>query len=101
MMIKSGFSQKNSFLKDLILSLNFINKSKELGLTGGVYSRRSFGHGNRACPGQSFALLEMKIAIAYFTLHLEYNFSEEDLSKDGIGFALMSQFNPKVACKRK
>nr|AOQ25840.1 CYP5681B1 protein [Moneuplotes crassus] len=79
----------------------FYKKSKELGLTGDVYSRRSFGHGNRACPGQSFALLEMKIAIAYFTLHLDYSFSEEDLSKDGIGFALMSQFNPKVACKTK
>ena len=74
----------------------FYQKSKEAGKMPDVYSRRTFSHGTRSCPGMSFATLEMKIMIAYLVTHLEYEFEEGILEHEGIGFGIGSQFEPKI-----
>lgn len=47
-----------------------------------------FGNGKRACPGQAFAMMEMKIILACFVSHFEYDVKEELLNKVGIGYAI-------------
>uniref|UniRef100_A0A7S3KQG3 Cytochrome P450 n=1 Tax=Euplotes crassus TaxID=5936 RepID=A0A7S3KQG3_EUPCR len=78
----------------------FYQKSKKMGKVADIYSRRSFSHGNRNCPGQSFALLEMKLVIAYFVTHIDFNYSKEDLSNENIGFGMGSQFVPNITIRK-
>mmetsp|Transcript_32853 Transcript_32853/g.32191 ORF Transcript_32853/g.32191 Transcript_32853/m.32191 type:complete len:108 (-) Transcript_32853:13-336(-) len=73
----------------------FYEKSTQQGKIQNIYSRRTFGHGPRSCPGQILASLELKIFTAYFLTHMEYDVPEEDLSNDHIGFGIGTQFNPK------
>jgi len=72
-------------------------KSKDAGKKPDVYSRRTFSHGMRSCPGLSFAMLEMKIAIAYIVTHLDIQFDEGQLNNEDIGFGLGSHFVPLVS----
>lgn len=74
----------------------FYKKSKEAGKLPDVYSIRYFGHGKRNCPGQTLALLEMKIFVAYVVTHLEIEFNQKDLQKEGIGFGMGCQEYPIV-----
>ncbi|CAI2386624.1 unnamed protein product [Moneuplotes crassus] len=73
----------------------FFKKSKEQGKIQNVFSRRTFGHGPRMCPGMSFATLEMKVFAAFFLTQMDYEVSKEDLENDHIGFGIGSQFSPK------
>ncbi len=57
------------------------------------YSNVPFSFGCRACPGQSFAMLEMKVALAYILTHLEYSIPEDYLNNETIGFAIGSIFD--------
>ncbi|CAI2366350.1 unnamed protein product [Moneuplotes crassus] len=73
----------------------FYNESKKKEKIQNVYSRRTFGHGPRSCPGMILATLELKIFTAYFITQMEYDVAEEDLSNDHIGFGIGGKFNPK------
>ncbi|CAI2366121.1 unnamed protein product [Moneuplotes crassus] len=75
---------------------DFAKKSKDLGIVPNVYSKRAFGHGLRGCPGQAFANLELKVLAAFFIPHFDYSVPEEWLNKEGIGFALGTDFNFKL-----
>mmetsp|Transcript_22259 Transcript_22259/g.19774 ORF Transcript_22259/g.19774 Transcript_22259/m.19774 type:complete len:337 (-) Transcript_22259:40-1050(-) len=75
---------------------DFYKMSKTAGVTSDVYSRRTFSHGLRSCPGMSFATLEMKVIIAYLVSFYDIQFSEQDLQNEGIGFGFGSHFEPKV-----
>nr|AOQ25839.1 CYP5681A1 protein [Moneuplotes crassus] len=77
----------------------YYQKAKQTGIKPDVYSRRTFSHGMRSCPGQSFAMLEMKVAIAYLVTHLDIQFDEEQLNNKDIGFGLGSHFIPLVTVK--
>jgi len=77
----------------------FFKKSKEAGKVADVYARRSFSHGNRNCPGQSFALLEARIVIAYLATHIDYEFDLEVENEQGVGFGLATQFLPRIRAK--
>eukprot|EP00343_Euplotes_focardii_P003641 CAMPEP_0205816420 /NCGR_PEP_ID=MMETSP0205-20121125/22684_1 /ASSEMBLY_ACC=CAM_ASM_000278 /TAXON_ID=36767 /ORGANISM="Euplotes focardii, Strain TN1" /LENGTH=103 /DNA_ID=CAMNT_0053104701 /DNA_START=663 /DNA_END=971 /DNA_ORIENTATION=- len=71
---------------------DFYKVAKSKGITSDTYSRRTFSHGLRSCPGMSFATLEMKVIVAYFVSFYDIKFSEEDLQNDGIGFGFGSHF---------
>ena len=51
----------------------------------------SFTYGERKCPGQSFALIEIKVALTYLLTHFEFNVAQEFLEKKGVGFAIGSE----------
>eukprot|EP00344_Euplotes_crassus_P009333 CAMPEP_0197017738 /NCGR_PEP_ID=MMETSP1380-20130617/79705_1 /TAXON_ID=5936 /ORGANISM="Euplotes crassus, Strain CT5" /LENGTH=442 /DNA_ID=CAMNT_0042444869 /DNA_START=82 /DNA_END=1406 /DNA_ORIENTATION=- len=70
------------------LESEYFAKLKQSGKKPEAYSRRSFSHGMRKCPGQTFAMLEMKVGIAYIVSHLDLKFKEEDLQNENIGFGL-------------
>ena len=53
------------------------------------YSHVPFSHGMRSCPGQTLALLEVKVIIAYILAHVEYDIKDEQLQKT-VGFAVGS-----------
>ncbi|CAI2366304.1 unnamed protein product [Moneuplotes crassus] len=78
------------------LESEYFAKLKQSGKKPETYSRRSFSHGMRKCPGQTFAMLEMKVAIAYIVTHLDLKFKEEDLQNENIGFGLGSHLSPIV-----
>ncbi|CAI2366076.1 unnamed protein product [Moneuplotes crassus] len=79
----------------------YYKRAKQTGIKPDVYSRRTFSHGMRSCPGQSFAMLEMKVAIAYLVTHLDIQFDEEQLNNKDIGFGLGSHFIPLVTVKER
>ncbi|CAI2366208.1 unnamed protein product [Moneuplotes crassus] len=79
---------------------DFYKKSREAGKVEDVYSRRSFAHGKRNCPGQSFAIMQLKVVMAFFATHMEYSFEQKDLETEGIGFGLGSQFCPTISVSR-
>jgi cytochrome P450 len=72
----------------------FYAESKRQGKHTDSYSRRSFSHGLRNCPGQSFAMLEIKVIVAYLVMQLDYDIAEADLNKEGIGFGMGSKVIP-------
>lgn len=82
------------------LDSDFYKKSREEGVADDVYTRRSFSHGMRKCPGQSFAIMQMKVLVTYLVTHIEYSFDQKDLNKKGIGFGLGSQFTPTVSVRK-
>jgi len=75
---------------------DFYQKSKKEGKLFDAYSRRTFSHGKRRCPGESFAILEMKIIISYLVTHIDFEFDQQDLNNEHIGFGIGSQFLPKI-----
>ncbi|CAI2366166.1 unnamed protein product [Moneuplotes crassus] len=82
------------------LDSDFYKKSREEGIAEDAYTRRSFSHGMRKCPGQSFAVMQMKVMVTYLVTHIEYSFTQEDLNKEGVGFGLGSQFSPLVSVSK-
>ena len=48
------------------------------------YAHASFSYGARACPGQTMAMLEIKIIVAYILSNIEYSIDEEIINKDDI-----------------
>mmetsp|Transcript_1588 Transcript_1588/g.1745 ORF Transcript_1588/g.1745 Transcript_1588/m.1745 type:complete len:209 (-) Transcript_1588:31-657(-) len=74
----------------------FYKKSRDNGKMFDAYSRRTFSSGNRRCPGETFAIVEMKIIIAYLISHINFEFSEEDLNNEYIGFGIGTHFQPKI-----
>lgn len=74
----------------------FYKKSKKMGKTPEAYSVRAFSVGNRACPGQSLAMLESKVMLAFFVSFMNWKFTQEDLDNTGFGFGIGTDFHPKV-----
>ncbi|CAI2371696.1 unnamed protein product [Moneuplotes crassus] len=62
---------------------------------------RPFSLGNRNCPGQSLAILELNVFLAYFVTHMNWEFSQEDLQHEGIGFAMGTQSEAKIKVSSK
>jgi cytochrome P450 len=52
------------------------------------YSYIPFSIGGRKCPGQSFALLEIKVSMIYILTHFKFEVPQETLDNPGAGFAL-------------
>jgi cytochrome P450 len=52
------------------------------------YSYIPFSIGGRKCPGQSFALLEIKVAVIYILTHFKFEVPQETLDNPGAGFAI-------------
>jgi cytochrome P450 len=57
------------------------------------YSFIPFSFGCRACPGQSFAMMELKVALTYILTHVDYNIDQAYLDNEAIGFAVGSNFD--------
>ncbi|CAI2386469.1 unnamed protein product [Moneuplotes crassus] len=79
----------------------FYQNAKKLGKVADAYTMRPFSLGNRNCPGQSLAILELKVFLAYFVTHINWEFSQEDLQHEGIGFAMGTQFEAKIKVSSK
>lgn len=73
---------------------DFYQQAKKENKVGGGYSKRSFSHGLRACPGQSFAVLEIKIAVIVILSMIDYHIDDELLHKEGVGFGIGSECIP-------
>jgi cytochrome P450 len=69
----------------------FYAEAKKQSKSSDSYSRRSFSFGLRNCPGQSFAMLQIKVIISYLSVLLNYDIDEATLNKEGIGFGLGSK----------
>jgi cytochrome P450 len=68
----------------------YFSKPGSGGKTRTQYSHLPFSLGMRRCPGQSFAMLQMKVILSHFLSHYEYEVSEELLARDDVGFAMAS-----------
>ncbi|CAI2364476.1 unnamed protein product [Moneuplotes crassus] len=66
----------------------FYKQAEKEGKFGLGFSTRPFSHGFRACPGQSFALLEMKVAIIVILTLIDYEVDPELFQKEGVGFGV-------------
>jgi cytochrome P450 len=71
-------------------------EAKKQGMNFEAYARRTFSHGSRNCPGQTFATLEMKVVIAFMISQGKFKFDQKDIDNEGIGFGLGSHFQPMV-----
>lgn len=72
---------------------DFYKESLKQGKVRNVYSRRVFSHGNRACPGMTLGVLQIKIIIAYLLMKIDYEIDEKWFSNEGVGFGLGSEIN--------
>lgn len=61
------------------------------GKTRPPLSSLTFGFGYRVCPGQSFALMEIKLIIAYVLTQMDYEVPQATLENEGMGFGLACQ----------
>ena len=77
----------------------YYKKQESLGKKPHTYSRRSFGHGKRACPGQTLAILKIKIALIYMLSNYNYDVEQELLDNDGAGFGAGSLIEPMFSIK--
>ena len=55
----------------------------------------------RACPGQTLAILEIKVILAYFFMKFDYEVDPEILQKEGVGFGLGSHFKLNIKLKKR
>lgn len=55
------------------------------------YAFAPFSHGFRSCPGQSLAILEMKVILTYILSKLDYSIDQTQLDRDDIGFGFASK----------
>jgi len=53
-------------------------------------SHVSFSSGKRSCPGQIFAMLELRVVMTYLLTHIEYSIDQKYLENDGIGFGIVA-----------
>uniref|UniRef100_A0A7S3NU63 Cytochrome P450 n=2 Tax=Euplotes crassus TaxID=5936 RepID=A0A7S3NU63_EUPCR len=72
----------------------FFQEASKEGKIGAGYSKRSFSHGTRACPGQSFAVLEIKVVLIVVLTHIGYTVDDALLDKEGVGFGIGSECIP-------
>lgn len=56
------------------------------------YSYIPFSYGVRACPGQSFSMLELKIALAYLLTHIDYDVPQSLLDDEYVGWAVCTPY---------
>ena len=63
------------------------------------YAHVPFSHGMRSCPGQTLALLEAKVIMAYLLMHTDYDIEEEQLQKS-LGFAVGSEQDLNIILKK-
>ncbi|CAI2366327.1 unnamed protein product [Moneuplotes crassus] len=69
----------------------FYKQAHSEGKAGVGFSRRGFSHGLRACAGQTFAILEIKVAVVVILTFLQnYEVPDELLKKSEVGFAIGS-----------
>ena len=97
----SGHYNENDWLnpKDFIPERHdpdseYFKKSVAEGKKPHTYSRRSFGHGKRACPGQTLAILKIKIVLTYMLSNFSYDVCDGLLENDGAGFGAGSLIEP-------
>ncbi len=69
----------------------YYQKAAAEGKTGTGYSRRSFGNGLRACAGQTFAILEVKIIVVVLLTLRDITCDPDLLEKEGVGFGIGSE----------
>jgi cytochrome P450 len=60
-----------------------------------TYSRRSFGHGKRACPGQTLAYLKMKVVLTFLISKIDYEVLDGLCENEGVGFGAGSLIAPR------
>ena len=54
------------------------------------YSYAPFSHGLRSCPGQTMAMLEMKVILVALLRKIDYSIDQEMLDRDDIGFGMLT-----------
>ena len=52
------------------------------------YSHIPFSHGMRSCPGQTFALLQVKIVLIYLLTQVEFSLDSEIMNNNEMGFGM-------------
>ena len=50
----------------------------------------AFSQGSRSCPGQTLAMLELKVILSYILCKIDYEIDQKMLDRDDIGFAIAS-----------
>lgn len=70
----------------------YFNKPGNEGKARRPYSYIPFSYGSRACPGQTFSMLELKVAAAWIMTHFEFSVPDEILNHDGIGWAVCTPY---------
>lgn len=60
-----------------------------------------FSHGQRGCPGQSLAMLQLKVDIVYVLAKYDFELEQKILNNDMVGFALRSGFDMMVKFTRR
>lgn len=65
------------------------------------YSWLAFSQGMRACPGQTLAMLEIKIMLCYFLIKYDYEIDPDFLQKEGVGFGVGSHLKLNIKLKKR
>lgn len=60
-----------------------------------------FSHGQRGCPGQSLAMLQLKVDLIYVLSRFDFELEQSILDNDMVGFALRSGFGMKAKFIRR
>ena len=68
----------------------YFSKPNSGGKSRGTYSFIPFTYGSRGCPGRSFAMLEIRVVLAYLLTHVDFSIIQEYFEKPGIGFGVGS-----------
>ena len=55
-----------------------------------------FSYGERKCPGQTFALLEIRVALIFLLTRFDFGISDEILQKEGNGYAIGTEVDLSV-----
>nr|AOQ25838.1 CYP5680A1 protein [Moneuplotes crassus] len=65
------------------------------------YSWLTFSAGVRKCPGQSLAMLEIKVLITYLIINFDYEVDKDLIENDYVGFGLGSHFKLRMKLKKR
>ena len=52
------------------------------------YAYSPFSHGSRSCPGQTLAMLEIKVMLVSLLRKIDYSIDKEMLDRDDVGFGI-------------
>jgi cytochrome P450 len=74
-------------------------QKKERGID--PFSSRAFSFGLRSCPGQTFAMIEMKAIVAYLVTMIDYDVPEELFKNEAVGFGLGSKIDSSFTIHKK
>lgn len=97
---KSWLHSKDFIPERFDMDSDFYKQSLAAGKNKNSYSRRTFSHGARNCPGQTLALLEMRIILLFFLMHTDYEVDEAFLTKEGVGFGLATDLELEIKVKK-